>query len=94
MFSLLEGHTKNLEPKIEFVTSVSPSISQTSVRFQKNGDIEIEEFEKCYLKVTGMTCASCVATIEKNIGKIEGLLSHYIYIVHTTTTSIIHFLII
>ena len=31
------------------------------------------EYEKCYLKISGMTCASCVATIEKNIGKIEGM---------------------
>ncbi|XP_041356839.1 LOW QUALITY PROTEIN: copper-transporting ATPase 1-like [Gigantopelta aegis] len=73
--SLSESLGKSLEPTIEFIKSISTSVSQTSVKFQKNGDIEVEEFEKCYLKVTGMTCASCVATIEKNIGKIEGIQS-------------------
>uniref|UniRef100_A0A2C9KE23 P-type Cu(+) transporter n=2 Tax=Biomphalaria glabrata TaxID=6526 RepID=A0A2C9KE23_BIOGL len=32
-----------------------------------------EDYEKCYLNISGMTCASCVATIEKNVGKMEGV---------------------
>ena len=31
-----------------------------------------DDYEKCYLKVTGMTCASCVNTIEKNLIKVKG----------------------
>ncbi|KAH9495243.1 ATPase Cu transporting protein 7A [Bulinus truncatus] len=31
------------------------------------------EVKKCFLKITGMTCASCVATIEKNVSKMKGI---------------------
>ena len=32
------------------------------------------EFVKCTLRVMGMTCASCVNTIEKHLGKQKGKL--------------------
>ncbi|XP_041357192.1 copper-transporting ATPase 1-like [Gigantopelta aegis] len=74
--SLPGVNSDNLEPSVEFKPSnpfLSPS---SSVKFHKSDDdIEMAEYEKCYLKVSGMTCASCVATIEKNIGKIEGIQS-------------------
>lgn len=44
-------------------------LSPAAVRF--NSEVE-QEYEKCFFTVKGMTCASCVATIEKNIGKMEG----------------------
>uniref|UniRef100_A0A803XWN5 Copper-transporting ATPase 2 n=1 Tax=Meleagris gallopavo TaxID=9103 RepID=A0A803XWN5_MELGA len=31
--------------------------------------------KKCFLQVTGMTCASCVSTIERNLQKEEGIVS-------------------
>ncbi|NWS97228.1 ATP7B ATPase, partial [Mionectes macconnelli] len=31
--------------------------------------------EKCFLQITGMTCASCVSTIEKNLQKEDGIVS-------------------
>ncbi|CAH1777961.1 unnamed protein product [Owenia fusiformis] len=46
------------------------------VKFTKKAGIDSEEddeLEKCHLKVTGMTCASCVQTIEKSLVKIEGV---------------------
>ncbi|XP_025084861.1 copper-transporting ATPase 1-like isoform X3 [Pomacea canaliculata] len=45
-------------------------LSPAAVRF--NSEVE-QEYEKCFFTVKGMTCASCVATIEKNIGKMEGV---------------------
>lgn len=36
-------------------------------------DESIENIKKCIIAIEGMTCASCVATIEKNIGAIKGI---------------------
>ncbi|XP_052796287.1 copper-transporting ATPase 1-like isoform X2 [Mya arenaria] len=47
--------------------------SQMGTARYRPGTNEDEEFDKCFLKVTGMTCASCVATIEKNLLKLEGV---------------------
>ena len=30
------------------------------------------ELQKCFLRVHGMTCASCVASIEKHVKKVKG----------------------
>ncbi len=35
--------------------------------------IDLNDLEKCYLRVKGMTCASCVANIERNLSKVEGI---------------------
>lgn len=65
------------------VVTFHPSTSQGVVAVDskrgtaryKPGTNDDEEYDKCFLKVTGMTCASCVATIEKNLLKMEGVKS-------------------
>lgn len=33
---------------------------------------ELNDTETCVLSITGMTCASCVDTIQRNLSKVEG----------------------
>lgn len=51
--------------------------SQSSRKLDKNhSSITTEngnELETCYFTVLGMTCASCVDSIERNLSKIEGI---------------------
>jgi len=52
--------------------SAAPNHSDTKqIRFFDTNNAE-EDFEKCFLKVSGMTCGSCVANIERNLKKVEG----------------------
>ncbi|KRZ14200.1 Copper-transporting ATPase 1 [Trichinella zimbabwensis] len=37
------------------------------------GDGQQQEFERCTLAIEGMTCASCVASIERNLMNIDGI---------------------
>jgi len=37
-------------------------------------DDEDDGFEKCFLHITGMTCSSCVANIERRLLRVEGRL--------------------
>ncbi|KAG0723969.1 Copper-transporting ATPase 1 [Chionoecetes opilio] len=57
--------------------SQEPSAHEGSVgsSFQENAAFEGDEadLEKCFLRITGMTCASCVAAIEKHTKKIKGV---------------------
>ncbi|CAF0904476.1 unnamed protein product [Adineta steineri] len=48
-------------------TSRHPSLSK------QNDDTDETELETCYLNVLGMTCASCVDSIQRNLGKVEGI---------------------
>lgn len=63
------GPTKQKTPHQE---NVKVDMDKGSVSFRKVGNDVDDDLEKCFLRVTGMTCASCVATIEKNLLKVEG----------------------
>ncbi|KAL3879471.1 hypothetical protein ACJMK2_031767 [Sinanodonta woodiana] len=54
-----------------------PNLGRGKVAFKetKSGGQDEDEYDKCYFKVTGMTCASCVNAIEKNLMKVEGVKS-------------------
>ena len=41
---------------------------------RQNSQVSVDDKNICkvYLKITGMTCASCVATIEKSVKKMGG----------------------
>ncbi|KAF0885399.1 ATP7B ATPase, partial [Crocuta crocuta] len=51
-------------------TNHSPSCSSKSLQ-----DSAAVAPQKCFLQITGMTCASCVSTIERNLQKEAGILS-------------------
>ncbi|CAE1312402.1 copA [Acanthosepion pharaonis] len=54
--------------------NIAIDLSNTMVHFNTNDEqLEEEEYEKCFIKVTGMTCASCVSLIEKNLSKVDGI---------------------
>ncbi len=42
-------------------------VSIRSSRVQLNDDTET-----CFVSITGMTCASCVDSIQRNLSKVEG----------------------
>ncbi|XP_033744011.1 copper-transporting ATPase 1-like isoform X2 [Pecten maximus] len=55
-------------------TQESVRVGKSTVYYKRGGKTDEDtENEKCFLRVTGMTCASCVNTIEKNLGKMEGI---------------------
>jgi Cu+-exporting ATPase len=39
----------------------------------------IDDTETCFITITGMTCASCVDSIQRNLSKVEGNIK---YIIH------------
>lgn len=62
-----------------------PQTPKSSVNSTRIEVPEEEKTQKCFVRVTGMTCASCVANIERKLHKHTGVLmcyydnmSHYI----------------
>ena len=54
--------------------SPTGSLRKNKVMFD---DIDIQqepgdEYDKCFIKVVGMTCSSCVANVERHVMKMEG----------------------
>uniref|UniRef100_A0A8C7VJG9 Copper-transporting ATPase 2 n=1 Tax=Oncorhynchus mykiss TaxID=8022 RepID=A0A8C7VJG9_ONCMY len=52
--------------------SLSPSISGSTKMATADEEGKVQ---KCFIRVTGMTCASCVANIERNLVKHRGVIS-------------------
>nr|KAF6359504.1 ATPase copper transporting alpha [Myotis myotis] len=61
-------------------SSETPHLTATNEFFAKmmtpiHNKEEAKTSSKCYIQVTGMTCASCVANIERNLRREEGIYS-------------------
>ncbi|NWU70028.1 ATP7B ATPase, partial [Pterocles burchelli] len=52
----------------------SDALPDSPQRYGLNQPSEVTA-EKCFLQITGMTCASCVSTIERNLQKEDGIVS-------------------
>ncbi|KAG8194102.1 hypothetical protein JTE90_003043 [Oedothorax gibbosus] len=67
----VENRTQEPSPKIvkNGIEKKEKSPNKKSLVYQ---DVE-NSLEKCFIRINGMTCASCVAAIERNIIKLEGV---------------------
>ncbi|XP_052076803.1 copper-transporting ATPase 1-like isoform X2 [Mytilus californianus] len=61
--------------KLSGTGSLKVDVLKGSVQFKKcvKDDDDDDDLEKCFLHITGMTCSSCVSSIEKNLKKVEGI---------------------
>uniref|UniRef100_H2Z7H1 P-type Cu(+) transporter n=1 Tax=Ciona savignyi TaxID=51511 RepID=H2Z7H1_CIOSA len=66
--------TGNARSKVNKRKKVAPK--QTKLEDLTDVAVPMEkDVERCFINVTGMTCASCVNNIERNIGREEGIVS-------------------
>jgi len=76
--TIICNSVNNIGTKFKATLYDSKEINQTvSSDYQEIGldtnDGDNEEYYKCWLRVQGMTCASCVATIENHVNKMKGV---------------------
>ncbi|XP_073518730.1 copper-transporting ATPase 2 isoform X2 [Phyllobates terribilis] len=62
--------TKNANLHQDYIVDVPPKKPHPDIPLMENSSPQ-----KCVLQVTGMTCASCVSTIERNLKKKDGIIS-------------------
>lgn len=64
----------DMEPGPSGWPNTSPAANNVHAKQTRFFDANNTEdgYEKCFLKVSGMTCGSCVANIERNLKKVEG----------------------
>ena len=63
--------TSSSKPRVSPQSNTKQS-HETSVESKKSKEVLISmesDVERCFIAITGMTCASCVGNIERNIGK-------------------------
>lgn len=60
------------QPSSEMPLLTSTNEFYTKVMTPVHDKEEAKTSSKCYIQVTGMTCASCVANIERNLRREEG----------------------
>ena len=58
-----------VSPRKGKVTITHPRVKVTN---EGGVDEEDDDIERCYIKVTGMTCSSCVGNVERHVSKMEG----------------------
>ncbi|KAM9319864.1 copper-transporting ATPase 2 [Gastrophryne carolinensis] len=65
------GRVKDLSPSLSYIVDVIPK----KPNIMDIPDTEDTAPQKCFLQITGMTCASCVSNIERNLKKKDGIIS-------------------
>ncbi|KAI1885439.1 hypothetical protein AGOR_G00220200 [Albula goreensis] len=78
--TLPETALREAGPKLPAVTEVntghhSPLSPSSSPETADTHSSEEVRAQKCFIRVTGMTCASCVSNIERNLQKHKGIIS-------------------
>ncbi|XP_072539678.1 copper-transporting ATPase 2 isoform X2 [Salminus brasiliensis] len=67
--------SRSKNPTPPAVRPQTPRSQAASANLERTGGPEEEKAQKCFVHVTGMTCASCVANIERNLLKHKGIKS-------------------
>ncbi len=58
-----------------FVFVLDDSIRQSNSRTKVQRTNVNNDTETCFVSITGMTCASCVDSIQRNLCKVEGIIN-------------------